>query len=220
MNKRNIVLIIVAVSVVGAVLYNMYLAGNSTPRGSFLFQSDVGEVTVTVLGPEETIRSGVTGQNGELTLKELPDGHYQAIATKVGYNIHYLMSLSIANGRTSTVQVYMTPIPPEQTLLTSTDPNAIIIRQGSSGTIEVTVNSPNDYECVVSLRCNQLPSGVTAAFNPPSFTLAAGGEATSTLTLTTISTAAKGIHTVNIETENEHGHAIDVSWIGLLLQVP
>jgi uncharacterized membrane protein len=219
LNKRNAVLIIVAVSVVGIVLYNMYFAGNGTPKGSFLFQSDVGGVTVTVLGPEETIRSGVTGQNGELTLKELPDGHYQAIATKAGYNQHYMMSLSIANGRTSTVQVYMTPIPSEQTLHTSTDPNAVIIRQGSSGTIAVTVNSPNDYESAVTLRCNQLPSGVAAAFNPPSFTLAAGGEATSTLTLTTSLTAAKGIHTVNIEIESEHGHAIDVSWIGLLLQV-
>ena len=76
MNKRDIVLIIVAVSIIGTVLYNMYLAGNSTPKGSFLFQSDVGEVTVTILGPEETIRSRVTGQNGELTLKDLPDGHY------------------------------------------------------------------------------------------------------------------------------------------------
>ena len=212
-------MIIVAVSVVGTVFYNMYLAGNGMPKGSFLFQSDVGGVTVTILGPGETIRSGVTGQNGELILAELPDGNYQAIATKVGYNQHFLISLSITNGRASTVQVYMTPIPPEQTLLASTDPNAILIRQGSSGTIEVTVNSPNDYESVVTLRCNHLPSGVTAVFDPPSFILAAGGEATSTLTLTTSSTTAKGIHTVNIETENMHGHAIDVSWIGLLLQV-
>lgn len=219
MNKKTTVIIVVAFSVVGSLLYNMYLAGNSIPKGSFLFQSDVDGVTVTILDPEETIRSGVTGQNGELTLKELPDGHYQAIATKGGYNPHYLMSLSITNGRTSTVPIYMTTIPAEQTLHGSTDPNAIIIKQGNSGAITVTVNSPNDYESVVTLRCNQLPSGVSAALNPPSFTLAAGGEATSTLTLTASSTAAKGIRTVNIETENEHGHAIDVFWLGLLLQV-
>lgn len=154
-----------------------------------------------------------------LTLAELPDGHYQAIATKDGYNLHYLMSLSITNGRTSTVPVYMTIIPSEQSLHASTNPNAIIIKQGNSGTITVTVNSPNDYESVVSLRCNQLPSGVTATFNPSSFTLAAGAEETSTLTLTTSSAAAKGIHLINIETESEHGHAIVVLWLGLLLQV-
>jgi len=219
LNKKTAVIIIVAISVVGTALYNMYLAGDSTPRGSFLFQSDVDEVTVTILGPEETIRTGVTGQNGMLTFAELPNGNYQAIATKDGYNPHYLMNIFITNGKPSTVPIYMTTIPPEQSLHASTNPNAMIIKQGSSGTITVTVTSPNDYDSVVSLKCVQLPSGVSATFDSPSFTLAARGEASTTLTLTISSTATKGIYTVNIEMESEHGYAIDVCWIGLLLQV-
>jgi hypothetical protein len=92
------------------------------------------------------------------------------------------MSLSITNGRTSTVPVYMTTIPSEQALHTSTDPNAIIIKQRKSRTNTVTVKPTNDYESVVSLRCIQLPSGATITFNTSSFTLAAEEEAISTLT--------------------------------------
>jgi hypothetical protein len=214
------IIVIVAISALGTVVYNILLANDSTPRGSILFQSDVAGVAVTLLGPDETLRYDVIGTNGMLTLSALPNGDYQGIATKKGYNPSQLMGTSIKNGGSTTIPIFMTAIPSEQSLYAASNPSAVVIKQGSSGAITVTVTSPNDYESVVSLNCYQLPSWVTATFDSPSFTLAAGGDASSILTLNVSSTATKGIYPVNIEMKNEHERSSDsILWLGFLLQV-
>jgi uncharacterized membrane protein len=223
LNKKILIAIIViaAVSIAGTIALNALLVNNSNSqfKGTIVFQSDVAGVTVTILGPEETIKTGVTGANGEVTFTGLPEGNYQAIATKDGYTAHYLAGTSINHafmGGKTTVPIYMTAIPEELPVYATANPNAIVIKQGSSGTAQVTVTSLNDYAGAVSLNCTQLPSGVTATFSPASVTLTAGGSATSTLTLTVSSTATKGIYAVDIDLSTEQ---LGTGGLGLLLQV-
>jgi len=208
LNKKILVAIIVilAISIAGTVaLYALSANDNMFPfSGTLVFESDVTGVNVAILGPEETLKTGIIGDNGELTFTGLPEGDYQAIATKEGYTSHYVMGTSInrgyVGGRT-TVPIYM--MATESPLYVSANPNAVIIKQGSSKTITVTVTSMNAVAGEVSLDCMQLPSGVTATFSPASVTLTAGGKASSTLTLTVSSTATKGIYDVDIELNTE-----------------
>ena len=204
------IIVILAVSVAGTAVFYAFLANDSMSqfRGTLVFQSDVAGVTVTILGPEETLKTGVTGANGEVTFTGLPEGDYQAIAVKDGYTSHYMMGTSINHafmGGRTTVPIYMIPTQGEQPLFLSSEPNGVVIKQGSSGTIVVTVTSLRDYVGAVSLSCMKLPSGVTAAFDPASVTLTAGRSATSTLTLTVSSTTTKGIYPVNIDLSYEQG---------------
>jgi hypothetical protein len=223
LNKKILiaVIVILAVSVAGTAVFYALFANDSMFqfRGTLVFQSDVAGVTVTILGPEETLKTGVTGENGEVTFTGLPEGDYQAIAIKEGYTPPYMMGISINHafmGGKTTVPISMTTIREEQPLSLSTNPNGMTIKQGSSGTIAVTVNSLKDYVGAVSLNCMQLPSGVTAAFDPATLTITAGGKASTTLTLTVSSTATKGIYPVNIDLSYEQG---GTGGFGLLFQV-
>jgi len=215
------IIVIVAISIAGTVALNMFLANDNTSqfRGTLVFQSDLSGTTVTILGPEETLKTGVTGANGEVTFAGLPEGDYQAISVKDGYTSHYLMGTSInhaVTGGRTTVPINMVAIPDEQPLHVSASPSGIVIKQGSSGTAQVTVTSRNDYAGAVSLNSMQLPSGVTATFSPASVTLTAGGSASSTLTLTVNSTAPKGIYAVDIDLSTEQ---LGTGGLSLLLQV-
>jgi hypothetical protein len=223
MNKKISVaiIVIVAVSIAGTVaLYAL-----STNNGAFSFsgtmvlQSYVADVNVAILGPEETLKTGVIGDSGELTFMGLPEGDYQAIATKEGYTAHYVMSTTIAHGimgGKTNIPIYMVAIPDEQPLYVSANPNAITIKQGNSKTVTVTLTSLNNFAGDVFLSCMKLPSGVTAAFSPTSVTLTAGGKALSTLTLTASSTATKGTYEVDIELNTDQ---LATGGFALLFQV-
>lgn len=220
MNKKILIAIIVilAISIAGTVaLYALSANDNLFPfSGTMVFQSDVTGVNVAILGPEETLRTGVIWDNGETTFTGLPDGNYQAIANKEGYTNHYVLSTSINHGGRTTVPIYMTTVPEQDPLHLSTSPNAVIIKQGSSKTVTATATSLNNYVGEVSMSCNVLPSGVTAAFNPASGSATAGGKVSSTLTLTVNSTATKGIDQVYINLDYGGG---GIGGYGLLLQV-
>ena len=220
MNKKTLmaIIIILAVSIAGIVALNMFLANNNTlsSNGTMVLQSDVTGVNVTVLGPEETVRTGVIGNNGELTFTGLPDGKYNGIATKVGYSNHYILSTSINNGGQTTVQIYMYAAPEQDPLHLSTNPSAIIVKQGNSKTAIVTVTSLNNYAGEVSMSCQVSTLGVTGVFNPASGSITAGGTLSSTLTLTVSSTATKGIHQVYIELEHSSG---GIGGYGLILEI-
>jgi len=209
-NKKILIaiIVIVAISIVGtAALYALSANdGMFEFSGTMVFQSDVTGVSIAILGPEETLKTGAIGDSGELTFTGLPEGDYQAIAVKEGYTSHHVMGTSINRGYMggkTTVPISMMAMPDEMPLYVSANPNAVIIKQGSSKYVTVTVTSMNDVVDEVSLDCTQLPSGVTAAFSPASVTLTAGGKASSTLTLTVSSTAAKGIYGVDIELNTE-----------------
>ena len=210
MNKKILIgiIVIVAVSIAGTAAFYALFANDDMFqfRGTMVFESDVTGVSVAILGPEETLKTGVIGDSGELTFTGLPEGDYQAIATKEGYTSHHVMGTTINHGYMggkTTIPISMMAMPEEMPLYVSANPNAVIIKQGSSKTITVTVTSMNDFVGEVSLDCMQLPSGVTATFSPASVTLTAGGKASSTLTLTVSSTATKGTYGVDLELNTE-----------------
>jgi hypothetical protein len=68
----------------------------------------------------------------------------------------------------------------------STTPSALSVLQGGSGTSTIIVNPADGFTGTVSLGISDLPSGVTATFNPTSTGI------TSTLTLTASSSATTG----------------------------
>jgi hypothetical protein len=215
-----LLIVIIAVSVIGAVVLHALLANNGIPfSGTMVFESDVTGVTVTILGPEETLKTGLIGENGQVTFTGLPEGNYQAIATKDGYTAHYVAGTSINPafmGGMTTVPIYMMEIPDELPVYAISNPNAVIINQGSSKTVTVTVTSMNNFAGEVSLDIMQLPAGVTATLNPESVTLTAGGKASSTLTLTVSTTATEGIYPLDVDLATEQ---LSTGGLGLLLQV-
>ena len=217
MNKKILIAIIaiLAVSIAGTGVYYALLGQNISAKGTLVVQSNVSGVAVTFLGPEETIKTGVTGANGEVTFTELPLGSYTGIATKDGYNPHYIMELLISYGGYRTFSMPMTIDDSGGTPITS-NPAALIIKQGGTGTTTVTIPS-SGFSGAVSLSCTQLPSGVTATFDPASVTFT-NGKVTSTLTLTASSTATKGTYnSILIHLSNGEGSLSSV--FGLLLQV-
>jgi hypothetical protein len=222
-NKKILIaiIVIVAISIAGTVaLYALSTSDNMFQfSGTMVFQSDVTGVNVAILGPEATLKTGVIGDSGELIFTGLPEGDYQAIATKEGYTSHHVMGTSINRGYMggkTTIPISMMAMPDEMPLYVSANPNAIIIKQGSSKSATVTVTSINDVAGDVSLECTQLPSGVTATFSPATINLNAGGKAPSTLTLTVSSTATKGTYGVDIELNTEQ---LGTGGFALLFQV-
>jgi hypothetical protein len=219
LNKKIliVIIVIVVISIAGTVVLNYasFTGGGISPSGTLMFQSDVADVIVTVLGPNETLRTGIVGENRQLSFTGLPDGSYTAIATKDGYIPSDMYGMSIRNGGMTTFPFSLSAIPSEQSLRLSTNPSAIIIKQGRSGIVTFDVTSPNDYAGTVSYDF-QLPSGVTASFDSASVTVTAGGRASSILTLTASSTATKGVYPISVEMSYEQG---GIAGVGLLLQV-
>jgi hypothetical protein len=208
--KKLLVIIIVLAVVVGGVGYEVYQTFFA--KGTLVVNVGVSKATVTILGPEG-IQSGLTDQNGKITFKDLPKGDYQVIADKEGY-FSMTSGRSVAKGGTSTIEfppihhrVILTPI-----AYPYTDPSAIIIKQGSTGTVAITVTSYNNFEGEVHLNLLwsegkdgdkyeniKLPWGVTAEFYPANITLTAGGEAQSTVTIAVSSTATKDTYRLDIQ---------------------
>jgi prolipoprotein diacylglyceryltransferase len=221
LNKKKMIaiMVIVAVSIAGTVVFYALFANENVPfMGTMVFQSNVAGVTVTMLGPDEMFKTGLVGENGELTFAGLPEGDYEAIYTKDGYTtgrVGNSINRGVMGGR-KTVVINMEAFPVHLPLYASTNPSAVIIKQGSSKTVTVTVTSLVDFVGEGSLDCMQLPSGVTVAFSPANVTLTAGGKASSTLTLMVNSTAAKGIYPVDVVYSTEQHINI---WLALLLQV-
>jgi len=219
-NKKILIaiIVVVAVSIVGTVVLNVLLA-NDNPfqsKGTLMFQSDMTDVTVSIFGPEETFRTGTTGNSRQLTFSNLPAGNYRGIATKEGYSPSEIMGTSVVSGKSSTILISLGLIQPVEPAYASVNPNAISIKQGNSGTIAVTVTSQNDYAGQVSLNCYELPSGVIASFDPADVTISAGGKGSLTLTLTVSSTAEKGVYSISWGVISEHHEG---AGLGFLLQV-
>jgi hypothetical protein len=220
MKKKILIIItvIVAASIAGTILINALLNKDNTSQsmGTLMFQSEVVGVTVTILGPDETLRTGTTGENRQVTFTNLPGGNYRGIASKEGYSPSEIMGISLTAGGFSTVMVNVQPIQPNEPVYANANPGAINVKQGNSGNIQVTVTSQNDYAGTVSVNCYGLPSGVTASLNPASVTLNAGGVGSLTLTLTATSTAAKDTYPISWGVASGQHEGVG---LGFLLQV-
>lgn len=220
--RRRTLAAVVAVGIIvvtGTVVsYALFVNDDETFVGTVVFQSNVAGVTATMVGPDEMVRTGVIGENGELTFTDLPEGDYWYICAKDGYSTTCgsgSISRGVTEGRTTFV-INMGVYPAYLPLYISTNPGAVVITQGSSGTVTVTVASLLDITGDGSMDCAQLPSGVTVAFSPAAITLAAGGNASSILVLTVGSTTPKGSYFVEVICSTEQNINIQLA---LLLQV-
>ncbi len=69
--------------------------------------------------------------------------------------------------------------------------SSLTIQSGTVGLTQLTITSQNNFTGALSLACSGLPSGYTCSFNPSTISsIAAGGTATTTLTVTPPTTAA------------------------------
>jgi hypothetical protein len=86
------------------------------------------------------------------------------------------------------------PPPPSPDFVLTVQPESILISQGTSTTVEVSITSENNFSGQVNVAVNGTPSGVTAS--PQQFTLSAGGQ--QSLSISASSTAATGIATLTV----------------------
>ena len=70
----------------------------------------------------------------------------------------------------------------------------LTIVPGTSGLTQLTVTSSDNFTGSLALTCSGLPSGYTCTFNPNPITIAEGGTATTTITVTPPTTAAMVRH--------------------------
>lgn len=226
MNKKILATILIVVIAVSAVSVYVLLsqepsdaAGTLTVRWEDVNGAKISGVTLTIMGPQETIRSAVTGENGEVTFTDLPEGDYEGIASKDGYQTVFI-NAKVTSAKTTTLN---SGINLEQSSIqASITPLATIINQGNTGAVTLNVVSADNTAGEFSLGytdaegTGNLPIGVTVTFDSESLTLAAGGEATSTLTLSASSTAPKGIYKIGV-TISDQNSPLGYGW--LLLQI-
>ncbi len=68
--------------------------------------------------------------------------------------------------------------------------SALTIAPGTTGLTQLTITSSNSFTGALALTCSGLPAGYTCTFNPNPVTIAAGGTATTTLSVTPPATAS------------------------------
>lgn len=227
MNKKILATILVVVIAVAAASAYVLLSqqpgdatGALTVRWENINGAKISGLTLTILGPQETMKTGVTDQNGEVTFTGLPAGSYEGIATKDGYQVIFI-SATVNNAKTTTLNSAINTEQNSQ-IQVSVNPKAAIIGQGDTATIAVRLISTDNSAGTFNLGYTDaegtgaLPSGVTATFDPSSVTLTAGREATSTLTLSASSTAPKGIYKIGITISDQYS-PLGYGW--LLLQI-
>lgn len=227
MNKKILAILLVVVIAVVAVgayvlLYNQSgdAAGALTVRWENLDGAKISGVTLTILGPQETMKTGVTDQNGEVTFTGLPPGNYEGIATKDGYQVIFISAV-VQNARTTTLNSGINEEQPNHVQV-SLNKKAVTIGQSGTTTIAVSLASTGNAAGTFTLGytdaqgASTLPSGVTATFAPSTVTLTAGGQAASTLTLSASSTAQKGIYKIGVTISDQYS-PLGYDW--LLLQV-
>lgn len=94
--------------------------------------------------------------------------------------------------RTTSVTIGRVATPPAEALSVATEPTSVLLRPGTSLTVDVTAQRRSGFAGPVSFATAGLPDGVAASFAPA--TSPAGlGPATSTMTLTATATAPADI---------------------------
>ena len=88
------------------------------------------------------------------------------------------------------------PVPPDFAI--SSNPAALQIIPGGSGSSTITLASNGGFAGAIDLSASISPSGPSVSLSPKSITLAAGGSGTATLTVTTQLTTPIGNYTVTI----------------------
>jgi len=118
----------------------------------------------------------------------IPTGNYQLFVQAVG-------KPSLANQITGALNYNPScaaaVTPPSPTLAFSASPLSVIIPAGKSGTFTVTAQTQSgSFNSPISLSCSGLSSALNCSFSPASIT-PGSGSATSTLTISSVATAAE-----------------------------
>ena len=113
------------------------------------------------------------------------------------YNVQLTVQDSAgANASTSQTVTVTQPVPPDFTI--SSNPSALQIIPGSSGSSTITLASSGGFAGTINLSATISPNGPGVSLSPTSVTLLAGGSSAATLTVTTQNTTAVGDYTVTI----------------------
>jgi len=150
---------------------------DSTPPGSVIYYTTDGSTpTYPTTGTTTQKYSGPIAVSSTETI--------QAIATYTGYLNSAIASATYTIG------------PPQSFTLGLSEPS-ILIMNGQSGTVGVTITPVNGFNGQVTLTCSALPIGGTCSFSPASVTPSGTAASSSVLTITTNSTTATVRHNSN-----------------------
>ena len=154
---------------------NVSTSSGPAPSGTVTF--DDGK---TQIGTAAVTNGTATFSTNSLALGEHPLAAYYVV------NNNYSASSSAAN----TLMVYANS--PDMTLSLST--NSVNLAYGAtSSPVALQITSRSGLTGTVTLSCAGLPVGVTCSFNPAQPTITAGGQATSSLTISAASVRAAGM---------------------------
>ncbi len=149
-----------------------------------------GDVALSVIG----LPSGATA---DFSLSPVPASGDSTLTITTGTNtpagVYNVMITGTSDGLQHTTTVTLTVTVPSFEL--SVSPASISIKRGGSASYTMTVTASGGFVDPVALTVSGEPAGSTVSFNPDSVS---GGSGTSTLTVTTYSTTARGTYTLTI----------------------
>ncbi len=167
--------------------------------------------TTSVLGESVTLQANVTTSSGpapsgtvtfddgktQIGTATVTNGTATFSTNSLALGAHGLAGYYVVNNNysasssaVSTLTVYANS--PDMTLRLST--NSVNLAYGAtSSPVSLQVDSRSGLTGTVTLSCAGLPVGVTCSFNPAQPTITAGGQATSSLTISGASVRAAGI---------------------------
>jgi hypothetical protein len=186
---------------------------SATPSSKTIEQNSTGTFTVTGISSDDYsadmtltvtgLPTGVTGTFSQPSVKIPP-------ASSNSTNLNLAVSPTAPIGTftinitgTSGTQSHMTQV--TLMIVAATDfsltlnPSSATVRNGSSTTFNINVNSLNAFNSPVALAVSVPPaSGLTGSINPTTVTPPSDGIGTATLTITTAPTAPQGSGTITV----------------------
>jgi hypothetical protein len=115
------------------------------------------------------------------------------------YNVVAAGTSSACFGRASTCVMATPNLPTTPDFTLACTPSSLSIQQGASGATSCTVTSQNGFNAAVSLSCTGLPSGAACSFSPNPVTPPAGGNVSSTATVSVSGTTPTGSFPFSIQ---------------------
>lgn len=126
--------------------------------------------------------------------KALFEGNYYNSGTQ---NIKVIASTAESVGKTVEIKIVSS-----DNFSLSVSPASLTVAQNDNGSMKVTVNYLNDFSGDVDLSVQNLPSGVSAVFNPSTVTGSSGDIKYSDLKISVSKTAPLGKHSFTIKGES------------------
>ncbi len=110
------------------------------------------------------------------------------VATQPGDNVNWAAAAPV------TLSFTVNPTGQTPSINLNLSLSALTIQPGTSGLTQLTITSMNNFTGSLALTCSGLPSGYTCSANPNPVTIAEGGTATTTITVTPPATSAMVHH--------------------------